>query len=203
MVASDPSGQFVIANDAGLDLTLVWRLDMQAGRLLPSDMPVLEAPSGSAPRHFVFHPNGKFFYNLYEHDAKVAVYDYDASRGAMRLKQSVSTLPPKFAGSNLAAEILISHGRAIPVRQQSPAQYARGVCVAPDGELKMTSETWVHADSPRSAAIDPSGELMFSCNQKGDSITSFRINPPAAVCVHRPVRARGKSCGDEPPAGTR
>jgi 6-phosphogluconolactonase (cycloisomerase 2 family) len=40
----------------------------------------------------------------------------------------------------------------------------------------MISETWTHGDSPRSAAIDPSGEFLFSCNQKGDSITSFRLN---------------------------
>ena len=121
-------GQFVIANDAGLDLTLIWRLDAQGGRLLPADAPVLVAPPGSAPRHFVFHPSGKFFYNLYEHDAKVVVYDYDASRGAMRLKQSVSTLPPNFAGSNLASEILVSRRRALPVCQQSIAQHARDFC---------------------------------------------------------------------------
>ena len=177
MVASDPTGQFVIANDAGLDLTLIWRLDMQAGRLLPSDMPVVEAPSGSAPRHFVFHPNGKLFYNLYEHDAKIAVYDYDGSRGAMRLKQSVSTLPPKFAGSNLASEILISpDGRFLYASNRLHSSLAV-FSIAGDGSLKMTSETWVRADSPRSAAIDPSGQMIFSCNQKGDSITSFRINP--------------------------
>jgi 6-phosphogluconolactonase len=181
MVAADPSGQFVIANDAGLDLTLIWRLDMQAGRLLPSDTPVLEAPSGSAPRHFAFHPNGRYFYNLYEHDAKVAVYDYDASRGAMRLKQGVSTLPPKFAGSNLAAEILISpDGRFLYVTNRLHSTFAV-FAIAADGQLKMTSETWVHADYPRSAAIDPSGELIFSCNQKGDSITSFRINPASGA----------------------
>ncbi len=108
MVAPDPSGQFVIANDAGLDLTLIWRFDAQAGRLLPADVPVIAAPSGSAPRHFVFHPNGRVFYNLYEHDAKVAVYDYDPARGGLRPKQTLSTLPPRFAGSNLAAEILIT-----------------------------------------------------------------------------------------------
>ena len=64
MVAADPSGQFVIANDAGLDLTLVWRLDAQTGRLLPADVPVLAAPSGAAPRHFVFHPNGRYLLQL-------------------------------------------------------------------------------------------------------------------------------------------
>ena len=181
MVASDPTGQFVIANDAGLDLTLIWRLDMQAGRLLPSDMPVVEAPSGSAPRHFVFHPNGQHFYNLYEHDSRIAVYDYDGSRGSMRLRQNVSTLPPKFAGSNLAAEILMSpDGRFLYASNRLHNTLAV-FSVAADGGLRLTSETWAHADYPRSVAIDPSGETIFSCNQRGDSITSFRINPASGA----------------------
>ncbi len=48
--------------------------------------------------------------------------------------------------------------------------------VADDGQLRMTSEAWTHADAPRSIALDPGGDLLYSCNQKGDSITSFRIN---------------------------
>jgi 6-phosphogluconolactonase len=177
MVAPDPTGQFVIANDAGLDLTLIWRLDAQGGRLLPAEAPVLNAPSGSAPRHFVFHPNGKFFYNLYEHDARVAVYDYDGARGSMRLKQSVSTLPPHFAGSNLASEILIApNGRFLYVGNRLHSSIAI-FAIAEDGQLRTTFETWTHADSPRSIAMDPSGELLFSCNQRSDSITSFRVNP--------------------------
>lgn len=176
MVASDPTGQFVIANDAGLDLTLVWKLDAQAGRLLPAEMPVLIAPSGSAPRHFVFHPSGRFFYNLYEHDAKVTVYDYDGTRGALRLKQSLSTLPPHFAGSNLASEILISpDGRFLYVGNRLHGTVAV-FSIGEDGQLRATGEVWTHADSPRSVAIDPSGEFLFSCNQRSDSITSFRIN---------------------------
>lgn len=176
MVAPDPSGQFVIANDAGLDLTLVWRFDAQAGHLLPADAPVISAPSGSAPRHFVFHPNGRVFYNLYEHDAKVAVYDYDPTRGGLRPKQTLSTLPPRFAGSNLAAEILITpDGRFLYVSNRLHNALAV-FAVAADGQLRMVSETWVHADYPRSATIDPGGEFIFSCNLRGDSITSFRIS---------------------------
>lgn len=181
MVAADPTGQFVIANDAGLDLTLIWRFDAQEGRLLPADAPVLIAPSGSAPRHFVFHPNGRFFYNLYEHDARVAVYDYDGTRGAMRLKQSVSTLPPRFAGSNLASEIVISpDGRFLYVGNRLHSSIAI-FGIAEDGQLRAAFETWTHADSPRSVAMDPSGELMFSCNQRSDSITSFRVNPTSGT----------------------
>ncbi|MDP9084673.1 MAG: lactonase family protein [Pseudomonadota bacterium] len=176
MVAADPGGQFVIANDAGLDLTLVWRFDAQAGRLLPADVPVIAAPSGSAPRHFVFHPNGRLFYNLYEHDAKIAVYDYDGTRGALQQKQLVSTLPPRFSGSNLSSEILITaDGRFLFVSNRLHNAVSL-FAVGGDGLLRMVSETWVRADYPRCLAIDPSGEFLYSCNQKGDSITSFRIN---------------------------
>ncbi len=176
MVAPDASGQFVIANDAGLDLTWVWRFDAQAGRLLPADVPVVSAPSGSAPRHFAFHPNGRIFYNLYEHDAKVAVYDYDGAKGALTHKQTVSALPARFAGSVLASEIkLAAGGRFLYVANRLHSSFSV-FAVAEDGQLRLTSEVWAHADSPRSMAIEPGGDILYSCNQKGDSITSFRIN---------------------------
>lgn len=176
MVAADPSGQFVIANDAGLDLTLVWRLDAQAGRLLPAATPVIPALSGSAPRHFAFHPNGKVFYNSYEHDAKVVVYDYDPATGGMREKQMVSAAPPKFAGSILSSDINIgADGRFLYVANRLHSGVSV-FAVAVDGQLRMTSDAWVHADSPRSIALDPGGEFLYACNQKGDSITSFRLS---------------------------
>jgi 6-phosphogluconolactonase len=183
MVASDPSGQFVIANDAGLDLTLVWRFDAVAGRLLPADVPVIAAPSGSAPRHFLFHPGGRVFYNLYEHDAKVAVYDYDAARGGLKLKQVISSLPPKFEGSTLSSEIVITaDGRFLYVSNRLHDAVTM-FAVANDGQLRSVAETWVHADSPRSVSLDPSGNFLYSCNQRADSITSFRLNPASGALV--------------------
>ena len=177
MVAADPGGRFVIANDAGLDLTLVWRFDAAAGRLLPAEVPAIPAPPGSAPRHFVFHPNGRVFYNLFEHDAKVSVYDYDATLGRLTMKQTVSSLPPKFGGSNLSSEIVMTaDGRFLYVSNRLHNAVAI-FAVAADGQLKAIAETWVHADSPRSLCIDPAGTLLYSCNQRGDSITSFRLNP--------------------------
>jgi 6-phosphogluconolactonase (cycloisomerase 2 family) len=40
----------------------------------------------------------------------------------------------------------------------------------------MISEVWVHADYPRCLTMDPGGEFLYSCNQKGDSITSFHVS---------------------------
>jgi 6-phosphogluconolactonase len=181
MVAADPSGQFVIANDSGLDLTLVWRLDAQTGRLLPAAVPVLSAPAGAGPRHFAFHPNGRIFYNLYEHDAKIAVYDYDAAKGAFKQKQLVSSLPPKFSGSNLSSEVVASaDGRFLYVSNRLHNAVAVFAAAA-DGQLRMISDVWVHADYPRCVTIDPAGEFLYSCNQRGDSITSFRVIPSSGA----------------------
>jgi len=181
MVAADPSGQFVIANDAGLDLTLVWRFDAQAARLLPAQTPVVAAPPGSAPRHFVFHPQGRTFYNLYEHDARIAVYDYDPVHGAMRQRQIISTLPPKFAGSNLASEVIVSADGRFLYSANRLHDAIVSFAIAADGTLRWLGETWVHSDSPRTLCIDPFGEFLYSCNQKGDSITSFRIMPATGM----------------------
>jgi 6-phosphogluconolactonase (cycloisomerase 2 family) len=181
MIAADPSGQFVLANDAGLDLTLVWRFDAQSGRLLPADIPAVLAPPGSAPRHFAFHPNGRVFYNLFEHDAQIAVYDYAAASGGLRQRQMLSTLPAKFAGSNLASEIILTaDGRFLYAANRLHNGIAI-LAVAGDGSLRLVSEAWTHADSPRALAIDPAGQFLYSCNQKGDSITSFRIAANGAL----------------------
>jgi len=177
MVQSDPRGEFVIANDAGLDQTLIWRLDQNRGRLSPAATAIVDAPAGSAPRHFAFHPNGRIFYNLHEHDGQLVVYGYDPATGALSLRQSQSALPKGFAGSNLSSELLVSpDGRFVYVgnRLHDSIMIFR---VDKDGTLACVGDEWVRADYPRSMVIDPSGTLLFSCNQKGDSITSFRISP--------------------------
>jgi 6-phosphogluconolactonase (cycloisomerase 2 family) len=85
-------------------------------------------------------------------------------------------LPPKFGGSNLSAEIIVTaDGRFLYVSNRLHNAVSI-FAVANDGQLRMISETWVHADYPKCLAIDPGGEFLYSCNQRGDSITSFRIS---------------------------
>jgi 6-phosphogluconolactonase len=45
-----------------------------------------------------------------------------------------------------------------------------------DGTLTWLGEEWTRGDYPRSFSIDPSGAFLFSCNQRSDAITSFRID---------------------------
>jgi 6-phosphogluconolactonase len=146
MIAADPSGQFVIANDLGLDRTFVWRIDPKTGKLTANDPPFVPAASpGAGPRHFVFHPNGKVFYNLYEEASQLAVYDWNAQSGAMTLKQKTTTLPG-YSGTNYTSEIVITpNGRFIYIANR--LHNSIGIfAVAGDGQVRWLGEEWMRGD---------------------------------------------------------
>ena len=166
----------MLAADLGLDRILVWRFDDVKGTLTPNDPPWVALPPGDGPRHFAFHPKGRWFYSLQEEASTIVRFDYDASSGRLDARQTLSTLPSGFAGTNFTSEILVSpDARFVYVANRlhdSIAWFSVGV----DGTLKRAGEEWTRGDYPRSFAIDPSGRLLFSCNQRSDAIASFRIN---------------------------
>src|SRR5205814_8029683 len=52
-----------------------------------------KTPPGSGPRHFAFHPNGRFVYVINEIKCTLSTFSWDAAHGAMKELQTVSTLP--------------------------------------------------------------------------------------------------------------
>ena len=92
----------------GLDKIFVWRFDDQRGVLTANDPPSMSLPPGDGPRHFDFHPNGRWLYSIQEEGSTVVLFDYDAAAGRLTERQTISTLPPGFAGSNFCSEILVS-----------------------------------------------------------------------------------------------
>ncbi|MBV9053739.1 MAG: lactonase family protein [Hyphomicrobiales bacterium] len=176
MIASDPSGNFVLANDLGLDRTFVWRLDTQSGKLTPADPPFVPAASpGAGPRHFAFHPNGRIFYNLYEEASQLAVYDWDARKGTLSLKQKTTTLPG-YEGTNYTSEIVITpNGRTMYLANRLHNSVAI-FSVGSDGRVRWLAEEWTRGDYPRNIALDPSGRFLYVCNHRSDNVTAFRVH---------------------------
>ncbi|MFS3134476.1 lactonase family protein [Gluconacetobacter sacchari] len=177
MVASDQSGRFVLACDAGLDRVYVWTLDLATGKLKPAAKPFLSVMPGSAPRHFSFSHDGRMLYILCEQDSKIIVASFDPATGAITPQQKVSTVTSYFQGSTLAAGILLSpNGRYIYASNRLGDSLAV-FRVGPDGLLTLIDEVWMHADYGRAMMFDPSGTFLFCANQRSDSVTSFRVDP--------------------------
>jgi 6-phosphogluconolactonase (cycloisomerase 2 family) len=179
MIQADPSGRFVLHVDLGLDKIFVWKFDATKGALIANDPPAVSLPPGDGPRHFHFHPNGRWLYSVQEEGSTVVRFDYDDAAGRLTTRQTVSTLPPGFAGSNFCSEILVSaDGRFVYAGNR--LHDSIGIfSVGPTGGLTYVGEEWTRGNYPRSFAFDPTGALLYCCNQRGDNVTAFRVDRKA------------------------
>jgi 6-phosphogluconolactonase len=176
MVLADAAGRYVFAADLGLDLILVWKFDAENGKLIANDPPSVALPSGDGPRHFAFHPSGRWFYSLQEEGSTVVAYDYDSTRGRLAEKQTVSSLPKGFAGSNFPAEIMVSPDGKFLYASNRLHDSIAWFSISATGTLDYRGEEWTRGDHPRAFNFDPTGNFFYVCNQFADAITTFRIN---------------------------
>lgn len=176
MIQADPSGRFVLHVDLGLDKIFVWRFDAGNGVLTPTDPPFVSLPPGDGPRHFHFHPNGRWFYSIQEEGSTIVLFDYDSEAGRLTVRQTISTLPPGFAGSNFCSEILVSRdGRYVYAGNRLHDSIAI-FSVGSKGDLTFVGEEWTRGNYPRSFAFDPTGRFLYCCNQRADAITVFSVD---------------------------
>jgi len=104
------------------------------------------------------------------------LFDYDPSTGGLSSRQSISTLPPRFSGSNFCSAILVSSdGRFIYAGNRLHDAIAI-FSVGSDGRLRYLVEEWTRGSYPRSFAFDPAGRFLYCCNQRGDNVTVFEVN---------------------------
>lgn len=175
MIEADPSGRFVLHVDLGLDKIFIWRFDEEHGTLAPSESPSVSLPPGDGPRHFDFHPNGRWLYSIQEEGSSIVLFNYDGASGSLTPQQTISTLPPGFAGSNFCSEILVStDGRHVYAGNR--LHDSIGIfSVGSDGRLTYLDEEWTRGNYPRSFSFDPTGQFLYCCNQRADSVTVFRV----------------------------
>lgn len=176
MIQSDPSGRFVLHVDLGLDKIYIWKFDEKTGQLTPNDPPFISLPPGDGPRHFHFHPNGRWFYSIQEEGSTLVLFDYDAKAGTLTSRQTISTLPQGFKGSNFCSEILVSDdGRFVYAGNR--LHDSIGIfAVGPKGKLTWVADEWTRGNYPRSFSFDPTGEFLYCCNQRADSVAVFKVN---------------------------
>ncbi|MFT5192859.1 MAG: 6-phosphogluconolactonase [Verrucomicrobiales bacterium] len=176
MIEADPAGRFVLHADLGLDQILIWKFDDVKGKLTPNDPPFISLPPGDGPRHFYFHPNGRWLYSLQEEGSNIVLFDYDAAKGHLKSRQTISSLPPGYAGSNFTSEIMVSaDGKFVYVGNRLHDSIGIFV-VGDDGTLTYAGEEWTRGDYVRSFNTDPSGTFLYSCNQRADHIAVFRMD---------------------------
>jgi len=176
MIQADYAGRFVLHADLGLDQIFVWRFDAEKGVLTPNEPAAIALPPGDGPRHFHFHPNGRWFYSIQEEASTIVFFDYDAQMGRLARRQTVSTLPPGFAGSNFCSEILVSDDGKFLYAGNRLHDSIGIFAIGSSGELAFVGEEWTRGNYPRSFNFDPSGQFFYCCNQRADNIAIFALD---------------------------
>jgi 6-phosphogluconolactonase len=192
----DPTNQFAVAADLGIDKLLVYRLDTAQGALGPHDPPFAKLAPGAGPRHLAFHPNGKFAYVINELNSTVTAFGWDA--GKLETLQTIGTLPEGFKGSNSTAEVLVHpSGKFLYGSNRGHNSIAIFAIDAGTGRLTVVGHEPVRGDWPRSFCIDPTGAFLLVANRRTNNVVVFRIDAktgtlaatgheakiPAAICV--------------------
>lgn len=177
-VIIDPTGQYVLVNDKGIDKTMIYRLDASAGKLVPHDPPFARLHGGAAPRHLAFHPSGRYAYVIGEADMTVTAFTYDGQCGVLEEIHYLSTLPEGATGTRFStAQVLVEpSGRFLYVSNRGHDSIAIFAIDQATGRLTAIGHVSTEGRTPRNFAIDPSGTFLYAANQNSDSIVPFRID---------------------------
>ena len=177
-IYTSPDNRFVISADLGLDEVLIYRFDAGKGTLTPNYPAFAVTSSGAGPRHFAFHPSGKFGYVIDEMQSTVTVFSYEPASGALDVIQTISTLPQDFKGESNAAEVEVHpSGKFLYGSNRGHDSIAVFAINSRKGTLTPAGDIPTHGKEPRSFAIDPTGSFFFAANQNSDNIVEFRIDP--------------------------
>jgi 6-phosphogluconolactonase len=175
-IITDLDGNHVFGVDLGADKVNVWNLDAGTGKLIANTVPFAPIASGSGPRHMAFHPDRQHAYVLSELASSVTVFDYDRVRAAFIWKQTISTLPPDFTGTNTTAEIRIHpNGRFLYNTNRGHNSVTMFEIEPDSGELEVIGWESTRGQWPRGMNIDPSGNFLYAANQNTDNVAVFRI----------------------------
>jgi 6-phosphogluconolactonase len=177
-ILTDLDGNHVFGVDLGADKVNVWDLDSGTGKLIANTVPFAPIASSSGPRHMAFHPDRQHAYVLSELASSVTVFDYDPVRAAFIWRQTISTLPPDFSGTNTTAEIRIHpSGRFLYNTNRGHNSVTIFEIEPETGELEVIGWESTRGEWPRGMNLDPSGSFLYAANQNTDNIAVFRIDP--------------------------
>jgi 6-phosphogluconolactonase len=173
-----PDNRFAIAADLGMDEVLVYKLGVDKNVSLATNKPpFVKVKPGSGPRHFSFHPNGRFGYVINEMASTVTAFSWDAKNGVLKEIQTITTLPPEgFKGETSTAEVLVHPSGKFLYGSNRGHDSIAVFSIDAKGMLTPVQHQSTQGKTPRNFGIDPTGSFLIAANQDTDNIVVFKID---------------------------
>ncbi|MCS7017111.1 MAG: lactonase family protein [Gemmatales bacterium] len=180
----DPTGRFAFVADLGLDRVVVYRYEEARGQLVPHEPPHAAVAPGAGPRHFAFHPSGKFAYVINELANTVTAFTWDPNKGTLTEIQTISTLPRDFTGTSYTSEIVVHpSGEWLLGSNRGHDSISLFRVNASSGKLELVSHATKGIRWPRNFNIDPSGRFVLVASERADNIVVFELDTKQGVLI--------------------
>ncbi len=167
--------RFALSCDLGAGKVFIYKWDLPNGKLVEHSEAVL-AP-GAGPRHLDFHPSGRFVYVINELDSTMAFFSYAVETGVMTHRQTLSTLPDGYKGSNTCAEVCVHpNGRYVYGSNRGHDSVVIFAVDEAGGKLRLIGHESTRGKVPRHMVFDPGGSYLLVANQDSDSVVVFRVD---------------------------
>ncbi|WP_213992920.1 lactonase family protein [Sodalis sp. dw_96] len=162
----------------GIDRVRIYAFN--AGQCVLTDE--VDMAAGSWPRHVDFHPDGRFLYVLNEISNTISVFDYDETAGSLALRQTLSSLPPDYAGRSDAGEIEVhANGRFLYASNRGHDSIGVFGIDRVSGGVHPIGWVPCGGKNPRFTTLTPDGRRFYSANEESDTLTEFLVNAESGM----------------------
>ncbi|AZA84136.1 6-phosphogluconolactonase [Chryseobacterium lactis] len=169
-----PDFNYVFAPDLGADKIRAYQFENNKTEPL-TEIPFKQAPLGSGPRHFTFHPNGKFAYCVEEMGGAVSAYSYDS--GKLESIQRINTHPDQLKDNFENSDIHISpDGRYLYASNRGSENNIAIFSIQNDGTLKTIGYQKTGGKHPRVFTLDETGKFLIATNSVSGDAFVFKRN---------------------------
>ena len=168
-----PDNGFLFAHDLGADKIRGFNFDMNNQDSILQNENQIKMKLGSGPRHFTFHPNGKFGYSIAELSGKITAFNY--KDGQLEFIEDYQSYE-KHQDIYRAADIHISpDGHFLYASNRGPIEDSISMFSINinNGKLSLIGYEPTYGEHPRNFAIAPSGDFLLVANQYSDNIVIF------------------------------
>jgi 6-phosphogluconolactonase len=169
-----PDNKYLFVQDLGIDKIIIYSFNDKTGGIVRKDSVKLQ--DGSGPRHFTFHPNGKWAYVIQELSGTVTAFNYQ--NGKLKTTQTISNLPSNFNQFFTSADIHVSgDGKFLYASTRDSANIITIYRIdQKTGKLAIAGRQSVLGKTPRNFNFDPGGNYLLVANQNSDNVVIFKIN---------------------------
>lgn len=171
-----PNDDYAFVADLGLDKVLIYKLDPESAEMKPHGAGIV--PPGSGPRHFAFHPNGKWAYTNGEMSMTVTAFNFDSNKGTLDAIQTIGTVPEgiDFKGLSTAEVQVHKNGKFLYVSNRGHDTIAVFSIDPKNGKLTFVERENIQGKTPRNFGIDNTGNFLIAAGQNSHTVALFKIN---------------------------